>query len=122
MTYFVNKFTNHAIPGTVLVLATELVISHSVNFISKVHFARDFVENVNAKSSKHSVLLHHIRLFLLKHVKKSIENVGGIFVVLVGGLILAVIVSVIEFIYYAKKNSSKINVSTLWLTILTKRK
>jgi ionotropic glutamate receptor len=40
----------------------------------------------------------------------SVENVGGIFVVLIGGLILAVIVSVIEFIYYAKKNSSKINV------------
>ena len=62
--YFVNKFTNHAIPGTVLVLATELVISHSVNFISKVHFAGDFIENVYAKSSEHSVLLHHIRLFL----------------------------------------------------------
>jgi len=38
----------------------------------------------------------------------NVENVGGIFVVLVGGLILAVIVSIIEFIYYAKKNSSKI--------------
>ena len=40
----------------------------------------------------------------------NVENVGGIFVVLVGGLILAVIVSIIEFIYYAKKNSSKIKV------------
>ena len=47
----------------------------------------------------------------------SVENVGGIFVVLVGGLILAVIVSVIEFIYYAKKNSSKINVSFFFLTL-----
>ncbi len=42
----------------------------------------------------------------------NVENVGGIFVVLVGGLILAVIVSVIEFVYYAKKNSARINVST----------
>jgi ionotropic glutamate receptor len=40
----------------------------------------------------------------------NVENVGGIFVVLVGGLILAVIVSIIEFIYYARKNSARINV------------
>ena len=40
----------------------------------------------------------------------NIENVGGIFVVLVGGLLLAIFVSLIEFIYYAKRNSAKINV------------
>jgi hypothetical protein len=35
----------------------------------------------------------------------------GIFVVLITGLILAVIVSIIEFIYYAKKNSHIYKVS-----------
>lgn len=41
----------------------------------------------------------------------NVENVGGIFVVLVGGLLLAMLVSFIEFLYYAKRNSSKIKVS-----------
>lgn len=40
----------------------------------------------------------------------KVENVGGIFVVLVGGCFLAVIVSLIEFIYYAKTNSKLIKV------------
>ena len=40
----------------------------------------------------------------------NVENVGGIFVVLVGGLLLAVIVSLFEFIYYAKRNSNRIKV------------
>lgn len=41
----------------------------------------------------------------------KVENVGGIFVVLIGGLLLACVVSLFEFIYYAKQNSKKINVS-----------
>ena len=40
----------------------------------------------------------------------NIENVGGIFVVLIIFLVLAVFVALLEFIYYARKNSSKINV------------
>ncbi|RNA26254.1 glutamate receptor kainate 2-like isoform X1, partial [Brachionus plicatilis] len=38
----------------------------------------------------------------------KVENVGGIFVVLVGGCLLAVVVSFFEFIYYAKTNSKLI--------------
>ncbi|CAF0986150.1 unnamed protein product, partial [Brachionus calyciflorus] len=38
----------------------------------------------------------------------KVENVGGIFVVLVGGCLLAVFVSFLEFIYYAKTNSKYI--------------
>lgn len=41
----------------------------------------------------------------------NVENVGGIFVVLVGGVIIAMFISIIEFIYYAKKNASQINVN-----------
>lgn len=40
----------------------------------------------------------------------KVENVGGIFAVLIGGLVLACIVSFFEFIYYAKQNSKKIHV------------
>ena len=35
----------------------------------------------------------------------GVQNVGGIFVVLIGGLLLAVLVSICEFSYYAKNNS-----------------
>jgi ionotropic glutamate receptor len=35
----------------------------------------------------------------------GVQNVGGIFVVLIGGLLLAIVVSVCEFSYYAKNNS-----------------
>ena len=41
----------------------------------------------------------------------NIENVGGIFVVLVIGVILALVVSQLEFAHYAKKNAALINVS-----------
>ena len=44
----------------------------------------------------------------------NVQNVGGIFVVLVIGLLLAVFVSIIEFIYYAKTNKKRINVSSLF--------
>ena len=40
----------------------------------------------------------------------NVENVGGIFVVLIGGVFLAVIVSLFEFCYYAKRHASKIKV------------
>lgn len=50
----------------------------------------------------------------------NVENVGGIFVVLVGGLILAVIVSIVEFVYYARKNSARINVSRLLNCVLSR--
>jgi hypothetical protein len=48
----------------------------------------------------------------------KVENVGGIFVVLIGGLMLAVFVSLFEFIYYAKRNSKRINVSDAVLKML----
>jgi len=40
----------------------------------------------------------------------NVENVGGIFVVLLGGCVLAIFVSLFEFVYYAKRNASKIKV------------
>ena len=40
----------------------------------------------------------------------NVENVGGIFVVLLGGCLLAIFVSLFEFIYYAKRNANKIKV------------
>ena len=40
----------------------------------------------------------------------NVENVGGIFVVLVAGVILAIVVALFEFIYYARKNASTIRV------------
>ena len=43
----------------------------------------------------------------------GVQNVGGIFVVLIGGLLLAVIVSVVEFSYYAKNNSDIFKVKAL---------
>ena len=43
----------------------------------------------------------------------KVENVGGIFVVLVGGVIIAVIVSFIEFIYYAKRNPKFVKVKQI---------
>lgn len=36
----------------------------------------------------------------------GVQNVGGIFVVLVGGLVVAIAVSVCEFSYYIKKNTN----------------
>jgi hypothetical protein len=45
----------------------------------------------------------------------KVENVGGIFVVLVGGVIFAVVVSLIEFIYYARKNKKHIMVNIVLL-------
>ena len=36
----------------------------------------------------------------------GVENVGGIFVVLLGGLSLAVIVALLEFMWNARKNSA----------------
>jgi ionotropic glutamate receptor len=41
----------------------------------------------------------------------GVENVGGIFVVLLGGLTLAVITAVIEFIYKSRKNAREDRVS-----------
>jgi glutamate receptor, ionotropic, invertebrate len=41
----------------------------------------------------------------------NVENVGGIFVVLIGGLLLAILVSVCEFVYYAKSNATRIHVN-----------
>ncbi len=43
----------------------------------------------------------------------KVENVGGIFVVLVGGVIIAIMVSFFEFIYYAKRNPKHIQVSSV---------
>jgi ionotropic kainate glutamate receptor 2 len=48
----------------------------------------------------------------------NVENVGGIFVVLIGGCLLAVVVSLFEFIYYAKKNSKKINVRNFYFYLI----
>lgn len=44
----------------------------------------------------------------------AIANVGGVFVVLVGGLILSLIVAVLEFYYKVSKDSGPDRVSTLF--------
>jgi ionotropic kainate glutamate receptor 2 len=45
----------------------------------------------------------------------KVENVGGIFVVLVAGVIIAIVVSFFEFIYYAKRNPRHVQVIYLFL-------
>ena len=47
----------------------------------------------------------------LKFCVSGLANVGGIFVVLVTGLTLAVISSIVEFVYNARKNSTHDKVS-----------
>lgn len=47
----------------------------------------------------------------------GVQNVGGIFVVLIGGLIFAIIVSVFEFSYFAKHNSERFKVYHAFFTL-----
>lgn len=44
----------------------------------------------------------------------GVANVGGIFVVLLGGLCLAVIVALMEFMYKSKKNAQEDRVSNIY--------
>lgn len=48
----------------------------------------------------------------------KVENVGGIFVVLIGGLLLSILVALCEFMYYAKRNSKRIKVRLFRLKFL----
>ena len=45
----------------------------------------------------------------------GVENVGGIFVVLIGGLTCAVIVAFLEFVWNSKKNATEDKVSYVYL-------